>query len=77
MSPQYQRKGLGSLLLAEGLALVDRDGARTYIEASPNGLQLYQRYGWKLIDEILMDMTPYGGNDVASEKLMMRAPHTK
>lgn len=75
VSPQYQRKGLGSLLISEGLALVDRDGARTYIEASPNGLQLYQRHGWKLIDEIQMDMTRYGGNDVASEKLLIRAPH--
>ena len=75
MSPQYQRKGLGSLLISEGLTLADRDGARTYIEASPNGLQLYMKHGWGLIDDILIDMRPYGGSDVASEKILMRAPH--
>ncbi|KAL8668500.1 MAG: hypothetical protein Q9168_006875, partial [Polycauliona sp. 1 TL-2023] len=36
--PPYQRKGLGTMLIREGLAAADRDNARTYIEASPMGL---------------------------------------
>lgn len=74
MSPQYQRKGFGALLIGDGLALADRDGARTYIEASPVGLRLYVKHGWKLVDEVVMDMEGYGGSGVASEKIMMRAP---
>ena len=74
VSPHHQRKGLGALLIRDGLSLVDKHNARTYIEASPVGLQLYQRHGWKLIDDISIDMTPYGGTGGASEKILMRAP---
>ena len=74
VSPHHQRKGLGALLICDGLALADKYNARTYIEASPVGLQLYLRHGWELVDDILMDMTPFGGTGIASEKILMRAP---
>ncbi|KAL8951066.1 MAG: hypothetical protein Q9222_002938 [Ikaeria aurantiellina] len=72
--PSYQRSGLGSMLVREGLAAADRDQARCYIEASPAGLGLYKRYGWKQVDEIVMDMKPHGGSGMATEVLMIREP---
>ena len=72
--PEYQRKGLGGLLLKEGLALADRDSARTYIEASQKGFPLYKKYGWKEFDEVLVDTRPYGGNGLESTKMMRREP---
>ena len=72
--PDYQRKGLGGLLLEQGLALADRDGARTYIEASVKGFSLYKKYGWKEFDEVVVDTRPYGGQGLESTKLMMREP---
>ncbi|KAL8752177.1 MAG: hypothetical protein Q9184_005816 [Pyrenodesmia sp. 2 TL-2023] len=72
--PSYQRKGLGTMLIREGLAAADIDNARTYIEASPMGLGLYQKFGWKEIDDIIIDMRPHGGTGLASEKCLMREP---
>ncbi|KAI4159159.1 MAG: hypothetical protein LQ342_006806 [Letrouitia transgressa] len=64
--PEYQRKGLGSLLIRDGLAAADRDNVNTYIEASPAGVELYKRHGWKQVDDILIDMAPYGGQGIAN-----------
>ncbi len=62
------------MLIREGLSAADRDKARTYIEASPKGLGLYQKFGWKQIDDIVIDMRPHGGTGMASEKCLMREP---
>ena len=72
--PEYQRKGIGGLLLEHGLALADRDGARTYIEASQKGLPLYKKYGWVEFDAVVVDTKPYGGNGLESTMLMWREP---
>ncbi|KAL9003663.1 MAG: hypothetical protein Q9188_003486 [Gyalolechia gomerana] len=74
VSPAYQRRGLGTMLIQEGLAAADRDGAKIYVEASSKGLNLYLRHGWKIVDDIKMDMTPYGGKGMAIEELMIRQP---
>lgn len=73
VSPHPRRKGLDALLAGDGLVLADRDNAGTSIEASPEGLQLYLRHGWKTLDEIVMDMEAYGGTGVVSKKILMRA----
>jgi GNAT superfamily N-acetyltransferase len=72
--PEYQRKGLGGMLLEDGLALADRDGCKTFIEASAKGLALYLKYDWKEIDEVKVDTRPYGGHKIESTKCMMREP---
>ncbi len=72
--PSYQRQGLGTMLIREGLAAADRDNARTYIEASHMGLGLYKKFGWKEVDDIVIDMRPHGGTGIASEKCLMREP---
>ncbi|KAL9597193.1 MAG: hypothetical protein Q9179_004345 [Wetmoreana sp. 5 TL-2023] len=74
VDPAHQRKGLGSLLLREGLAAADHDNARCYIEASTKGLGLYKKLGWKECDEIIIDMRQYGGTSICSEKCLMREP---
>ena len=70
--PTHQRLGLGSLLIRKGLAAADEVGARTYLESSAVGVPLYLKHGFKQVDEILIDMRPYEGNGIASEKCMMR-----
>lgn len=62
------------MLIAEGLADADRNNARTYIEASHAGYELYLRHGWKQVDEIVIDTGNYGGHGVATEKLLFREP---
>ena len=72
VSPNHQRKGLGVLLIREGLTIADQHNANTYVEASPEGLQLYQRHGWKEVDEIRVDLKPYGWNEISVDKCMIR-----
>jgi hypothetical protein len=62
------------MLLEDGLKLADRDGCKTYIEASAKGLGLYLKYGWKEVGEILVDTRPYGGEKIEITKCMMRDP---
>ncbi|KAI4152622.1 MAG: hypothetical protein L6R39_001757 [Caloplaca ligustica] len=75
VAPGYQRRGLGSMLIREGLAHADRDNARAYVEASAKGLGLYKKFGWKPVGEITMDMTSHGGKGVEVEELLIREPN--
>jgi GNAT superfamily N-acetyltransferase len=72
--PSYQRKGLGSLLLAPVLAVADKENAKTYIEASKKGHALYLKHGWVQVDEIVVDLSPYGGDEKERLGLLMREP---
>lgn len=74
VTPEYQRRGLGGMLIREGLANADRDNARAYVEASAKGLELYKRFGWKTVDEIVIDMRPHGGGRIETEELLIRQP---
>jgi GNAT superfamily N-acetyltransferase len=74
--PEYQRKGLGSMLLEPVLKQADAEGRRTYIEASKMGLGLYLRLGWKEFDELLLDLRPCGGTTVEKTSLMIREPQS-
>lgn len=77
VAPTHQRMGLGTLLINEGLAIADEKNAKTYIEASPKGLGLYLKHGWKLVDEIVLDMRQYGDSGVAKEQCLIRKPGGK
>ena len=52
--------------------MADEAGAKTYLESSAKGVPLYLRHGFKLVDDILIDMRPYGGTGVESSKCMVR-----
>ena len=72
--PEHQGKGLSGRLLRPGLEEADKAGAQTYIEASPAGLPVYLKYGWKIVDEMVIDMRPYGGHGVEHQPFLMREP---
>lgn len=74
VSPTHQRLGLGSLLIRGGLAIADEAGARIYLESSAVGASLYLKHGFRQVDDILIDMRPYGGTGIESAKCMMREP---
>ena len=52
VNPLYQRKGVGSLLMQWGCDEADRRGLESYILASPAGVQLYRRFGFKTVGEV-------------------------
>ena len=74
VDPSHQRQGLGTKLIAPGLEAADRAGAKAYVEASSKGLPLYLKYGWVPVDEMVIDLTPYGGEGIARQKFLMREP---
>ena len=54
--PERQGNGQGTALLAHTLARVDADHAPAYLESSnPRNVGLYERFGFEVVDEILMD----------------------
>ncbi|RDW63592.1 hypothetical protein BP6252_11137 [Coleophoma cylindrospora] len=74
--PKYQRKGLGTMLLAPVLELADEENAKAFVQASAQGQGLYLKHGWVEVDEILMDFSPYGGTKRAKTALMIREPRS-
>ena len=74
--PSYQRKGLGSRLVDEGLLAADAALAKTYVQASKAGLALYLRHGWEMVDEVFVEGEKYGREDIM-EKCLVREPRTR
>ena len=72
--PDYQRKGLGGRLLEPVLKQADKEGRKTYIEASKKGIGLYKKLGWVEVDEMLIDTRPHGGDIIERTAFMMRDP---
>ena len=70
--PCYRRHGLGSLLMQEGLNTAEAMGAKVYLHASPLGLQLYKKFGFKAIAEITVDLEEHGQDGVISEICMIK-----
>ena len=70
--PEYQGKGCASLLLESNLKDVDAQGARVFLEATPQGRPLYEKLGWESIDEMVFDLSRYGVNNVQTVTCMVR-----
>lgn len=60
--PEYQGQGIGSALLEFGLAEAKKKGlTQFWLESSPDGYNLYRKFGFEDVDNIRMDLTKYGG----------------
>lgn len=62
------------MLLKSGLEIVDTHKARVFLEATPQGRPLYEKFGWKYVDEMIFDLGKYGCSGVQKITCMMRAP---
>lgn len=49
--PEYQRRGLASALLQEGIVRAGADGLPLYLESSPEGAKLYPKHGFEKVGE--------------------------
>jgi ribosomal protein S18 acetylase RimI-like enzyme len=53
VKPQSQSRGIGSALIAPGLARNDQEQVPTYLEAtSERSIPFYERHGFEVIGEI-------------------------
>ena len=62
------------MLITPPLNAADAAGAQAYVEASLPGYPLYLKYGWEVCDEMLIDMTPHGGQGIAHQNYLLRQP---
>ena len=46
-SPAYQGQGAGSQMMRWGLEQADAQGVEAYLEASPDAVRLYERFGFR------------------------------
>jgi GNAT superfamily N-acetyltransferase len=73
IDPSYQRKGVGSALLDTGLAVADRLNIKAYLEATPVGRALYERYGWRDVGWLEgFDVRDFGGREEHRFMCMVR-----
>jgi GNAT superfamily N-acetyltransferase len=72
--PEFQRRGVGSALLREGLREADRRGWPAFIEASPAGLGLYKKFGWEEMVKTTINLKDYGGQDVEYDTVGLIRP---
>lgn len=56
IDPAYQRKGVGALLLKTWLADVDKEGPVVYVNATREGKGLYEKFGWRFVEELVNDL---------------------
>ncbi|KAK4078271.1 uncharacterized protein Triagg1_3287 [Trichoderma aggressivum f. europaeum] len=72
--PDHQKRGAGGQCLKWGTAEADRLGLVSYLEASEEGRPLYEKYGFKEVDRVVVDLTKWGGTEPATAYLMLRQP---
>ncbi len=64
VEPKFQRHGIGAKLLQWGLERANAAGEDVFLEASPNGLGLYLKNGFKQVAEFTTGGPELGGGDV-------------
>ncbi|PYI11210.1 hypothetical protein BO78DRAFT_413681 [Aspergillus sclerotiicarbonarius CBS 121057] len=72
--PEFQRQGLGGVLVQRGVEEADRLGLQAYTEASKDGYGLYVKFGFEEVDRVTVDLEPWGGKpgEFNSYGLLMR-----
>ncbi|TVY40911.1 hypothetical protein LOCC1_G006358 [Lachnellula occidentalis] len=70
--PEYQRQGIGSLLLEWGMKKADEMKARIWIASTPQAVSTYERNGWKVVERYDVMLEKYGGRGVYSRAWMLR-----
>jgi GNAT superfamily N-acetyltransferase len=77
--PNYQGKGAAGKLLRWGLERADQDGTETYLEASPDGKPIYEHFGFKEVDRLVVELKGDGEGPLAEKEfieVMMARPIT-
>lgn len=74
--PEYQRMGIGNKLLKWGLDKADEEQVDCWIDASPYGLGLYKKFGWKEVGNLDVELDKWGGENGKTERTvhMIRPP---
>jgi ribosomal protein S18 acetylase RimI-like enzyme len=72
--PVYQGRGLGTMLLNQGIELAEAESKRIYLEATEMGHPLYEKLGWRDIDLVSIDFTKWAEERLGINYVMRREP---
>ncbi|KAF2397346.1 hypothetical protein EJ06DRAFT_145410 [Trichodelitschia bisporula] len=71
---EYQRRGVGSMLVEWGCGEMDRLGVEGYLESSSAGRKLYAKYGFEGVEELGFDARRWGASEGDVHLTMIRQP---
>jgi GNAT superfamily N-acetyltransferase len=60
--PDYQRKGIATLLVSSGVKVAQNMKFDIFVRASDAGLKIYQKVGFQLLGQVIQDDSRFGGN---------------
>ena len=72
--PEYQRQGIGSLLLQWGLKKADGLRAKIWLSSTLKAASTYEKHGWKVVQTYDVDLGKYGGEGIYTRSWMLREP---
>lgn len=72
--PKHQRRGAASLLLQSMVDEADKLGLPVLLESSEEGHGLYQKYGFKDVEVLEIDMSKWGPGNMHLSWAMIREP---
>ncbi|KAL9084526.1 MAG: hypothetical protein Q9165_008029 [Trypethelium subeluteriae] len=61
--PEWQGRGAGGMLVRWGVERADEEGWECYLEASPKGRGLYEKFGFRVVRELVTDLREWGGKE--------------
>ncbi|KAG9843980.1 hypothetical protein KCU98_g7923, partial [Aureobasidium melanogenum] len=73
-APEYQRRGIGAMLLKAGLEVADSYGSKSYVTSSVAGAGLYLKHGFEIVETHTVDCSQFGGVEPVTNYFMIRAP---
>ena len=74
--PQYRGNGIGSALVALGLDEARKAGlTEFFLQASEDGHDVYEKFGFVDVEEIPVDLKQYGGECVYRVRAMRIFPN--
>ena len=60
VAPEYQRRGLGALMLNWGINQATAENVPVFVKSSPNGVSLYEKAGFRSFEKIHFDTIDLG-----------------
>ncbi|RMZ72442.1 Acyl- N-acyltransferase [Pyrenophora seminiperda CCB06] len=74
--PEHQKRGIGSMLLSEGLAYADKHGLKTIVVAKTPGVKLYLDHDFHIVEKVQQERPQYGWSSPYTTTILIREPQT-
>ncbi|KAM3071844.1 hypothetical protein ACMFMG_009701 [Clarireedia jacksonii] len=72
VDPEYQKRGVGKMLLEWGMQKADEVDADIWLVSTPSAKAFYERAGWKTRQEAAMDLGNFGESGEYIRRWMVR-----